>query len=316
MHIPELFCPFPADVHPSASTVDAATIAWAQQFQLVPRNSYHPLQALHIGWLAARTHPQAHVAGVQLVADWCSWLFLHDDFCDESPLATQPEQLRQWHQQLAALMSGDPAPTQAGLIGAFANLWERTCSAPPASPGWVERFRSHIEQFFEAASWEAGHRASGRAPALAEYLQRRPLTSGMDMYIDLIDVVHDFRFAPEIDEHDLLQQARDLTARSACWVNDILSYPKEQRRGDPNNLVIVLAGEYDEPMSSAVRRAVAIHDDDVRYFLDVEAQHTIFPEALHSEVLRYFGVLRSYMRGNYDWTSASARYLAERSAMA
>ncbi|HEU5086234.1 MAG TPA: hypothetical protein VFT99_02270, partial [Roseiflexaceae bacterium] len=159
MHIPELFCPFPADVHPSATTVDAATIVWSQQFQLIPHNRYHPLQALHIGWLAARTHPQAHLTGVQLVADWCAWLFLHDDVCDESPLATQPEQLRHWHQHLSAVMAGERSPTQAGMIAAFADLWERTCGTPSASPDWVERFRNHIEQFFEATSWEAAHRA-------------------------------------------------------------------------------------------------------------------------------------------------------------
>ena len=305
MQLPVLFCPFPTAMSPYADLVDGGVIDWVQRWYSADAPGYHQLHALHLGRLAAWTNPTAACESLQLVTDWCAWLFLHDDFCDESQLACQPDHLADWHHQLLAIMHDDTlrAPP-TGLKAGFIDLWQRTTTS--AVPGWAVRFRASMEAFFAASAWEATNRRRGQVPDVSTYLLQRPFTSGMYMYIDLIDTVYDFALAPTVLAH--LQHLRDHTARAACWVNDIVSCRKELARGDQHNLVITLMVHGSMALEDAVLQAAAIHDREVRAFLMAEAQLPMWDEATDMEVRRYCGVLRAYMRGNLDWTSQSVRY--------
>lgn len=305
MQLPTLFCPFPAAMSPHAAVVDRQVIEWVRRWYRPDTLGYDQLSALHLGLLAARTHPTATCEALQLVTDWCAWLFLHDDFCDESLLSSQPDRLAAWHERLIAIMHDAPANIPAtGLIAGFSDVWGRTTNNAPQA--WIARFRASMVSFFAASSWEATNRQQGQAPDVSTYMLQRPFTSGMYMYIDLIDPMYDFTFAPAVLAH--LQHLREHTARAACWVNDIISCPKELARGDQHNLVIALMDRGALSPADAMRQAAAIHDREVRAFLMAEAQLPIWDDATHSEVQRYCAILRAYMRGNLDWTSQAARY--------
>jgi 5-epi-alpha-selinene synthase len=305
MQLPSLYCPFPEAINPYAAVVDRQVIDWVRRWSTPDAPSYNDLPALHLGRLAARTHPTASYEALQLVADWCAWLFLHDDFCDESQFSRQPDRLAAWHEQLLTIMDDTPARTpETGLIAGFTDLWRRTTSTAPQS--WTARFRASVGSFFAASTWEATNRRQGQAPDVSTYMLQRPFTSGMYMYIDLIDAVYDFALPPVILAH--LQHLREHTARAACWVNDIVSCPKELARGDQHNLVIALMAHGEMAPADAVLQAAAIHDREVRAFLIAEAQLPVWDDATHSEVRRYCSILRAYMRGNLDWTTQAVRY--------
>ncbi|NTW01108.1 MAG: hypothetical protein HGA19_07310 [Oscillochloris sp.] len=306
--LPDLYCPFPSAINPHTTAANEQALAWAQQWSLSSNSStYHQLAKLDLGKLAGLTHPTASAQSLQLIADWCTWLFLHDDFCDEAALSNQPIELAKWHDDLIAIIdSRHSGVTDQGMIAGFANLWQRSIVNAPY--GWVERFGANLKQFFAAHIWEAYNRAYHLPLDLEAYLVWRPLTSGMYMYIDLIEVVHHLTLPPEILLHPLVRQLRTFTARGACWVNDIISFEKEVQRGEPHNLVAILATTQHVSYSEALVRAGAIHDQEVYSFINHEQCLLAQPHLLSPDVQHYIAVLQSYLRGNLDWTSQSIRY--------
>jgi hypothetical protein len=55
---------------------------------------------------------------------------------------------------------------------------------------------------------------------------------------------------------------------------------------------------------------VALHDAQVRAFIDLEFNVPVFGAVIDHDLQRYIGILRSWMRGNLDWAISSGRYLA------
>src|SRR5687768_15027492 len=77
--LPELYCPFGSRVSPHAEIVEAGTNAWVRHRGFFAQEAdYQRFSAVHVGWLAARTHPTATSENLQKVADWCAWLFIRD----------------------------------------------------------------------------------------------------------------------------------------------------------------------------------------------------------------------------------------------
>lgn len=313
LKIPTLYCPFPSIVNRHAATVDQQALVWAKRWNLLSSDQeYRRLHATGLGWLAARTHPEATLAALQLVADWCIWLFVHDDYCDESGFHCQPQELDRVHQQLRAILAGYRVPTTDDPLGsALADLAERTRRLAPAD--WFPRFQQSIASFFSAGVWEAENRAHGIRPDLATYRTMRPFTSGMYVYIDLIDVVDQIVLPPAVRSHPTLRSLAQLATHAACWVNDMLSVVKELRQGDVHNLVLALQHKDRLSLQDALNRAGALHDAEVRSFIDMASRLPSFGPQVDPLIQRYLGVLHAYMRGNLDWSFRSGRYiLAER----
>jgi 5-epi-alpha-selinene synthase len=93
-----------------------------------------------------------------------------------------------------------------------------------------------------------------------------------------------------------------------CWSNDIISLDKEMKRGDVHNLVLALRCEHQLVLQEAIDHAGELHDAEVRAFIDLEPRLPSFGAAVDAELARYVVILRSWMRGNLDWSHASGRY--------
>ncbi len=312
LKLPTLYCPFLPATNRHAALVDQRTRTWAQQWQLIVSDAdMRRLHAMELGWLAARTHPDATLPALQLVTDWCVWLFIHDDVCDEVGLGHHPGQLAVLHTDFLAILTGDCTRTQPEpLAAALSDLWQRTAAI--ASPSWIRRFTRNMEDFLQAGVWEATNRSLGQRPNLETYLQMRPFTSGMYTYINLIEVIDGITLPSAVHDHVAVQRLVRLATNAACWVNDILSVAKELKQGDVHNLVLALQHRHRLTLQEALDRAGAIHDMEVRAFIDAVSGMPVFGESADALLRQYVGVLRSYMRGNLDWSYRTGRYaLAE-----
>src|SRR5207244_3467918 len=92
--------------------------------------------------------------------------------------------------------------------------------------------------------------------------------------------------------------------------NDIFSYEKEARAGDPLNLVHLLMHHHGCTLDDAVARAAAVHNDVVTHFDDVAAAVERRSPALRVYVEGH----RRWMRGAFDWQMQAHRYRPELSA--
>jgi hypothetical protein len=306
--LPELFCPFPSAVSPHAHTVDEATIAWARSLGLLGEPSaVHKLRVVGVGWLVARTTPYMGRDGLQLLADWCTWLFLQDDDCDELGIGREPAKLRELHAHSLATLRGDAFAPDSPSQRALSDLRERIVRLGCEDRiGW---FLRTVEQSFDASIWEAANRAGGIVPSVKTYIAQRAFTGGMLMVLSLTTIADGIVLPPAVREHPVVAALTRCTTNAVCWANDIISLAKELQQGDVHNLVVVLRHEYQLVLTDAIYRAAALHDAQVREFLDLQRRLPSFGGAADAHLKRYVDILRFWMRGNLDWANSSGRYL-------
>lgn len=306
--LPELYCPFPSLVNRHADVVGRATIEWAGRYGLLAEpNQRHRLEAVRVGWLIARTNPTTSLDALQLLADWCTWLFLQDDQCDERGIGKDPNAVAAIHGRSYEILAGAPLRRDdRPLSHALVDLRKRFMAR--ARSGWMERFQQSVANSFQASIWEAGNRARGITPDLDTYLEHRPFTGGVYTLVETIELTEQLGLPYEIYEHPYIQRIVRRAVNVVCWSNDIVSLAKEIKQGDVHNLVLVLQHRHGISIQDAIQRAAAMHDAEVRTFMDLEADLPSFGE--YDPALRHYLMLqKAWMKGNLDWSYMSGRYL-------
>jgi hypothetical protein len=306
--LPTLYCPFPTLLNPHADAADAHTLQWVQHHRLFTNATrYKHVAALHPGWLAARTTPHADPHRLQLVTDWCSWFFIHDDYCDEGGIGRNPQAMRDLHARFRAVLNGDlPDEADIPLTTALHELWHRTL--PLVADAWQQGFIANMDDFFEAGVWEATNRSKGEIPPLADYLRMRPFTGGMFAYLDLIEMSESLLLPQAVRTHPMVHPLLTMTANIVSWANDVLSLPKELKQGDIHNIVFSMQQSQQLTVQEALDRAAHLHNSEIERFIQVEAALPSFTDSENELLQRYTLTLRTLIRGSLDWLSTSVRY--------
>jgi len=314
--LPSLYCPFPQTLSPYVEDAEQHTTGWVRQFNLLPDPiAFRRFCMARFGSLAAATHPQASRAALDLIADWCSWLFILDDQCDESGLGARPDDLVALHRRLLALLRGaEPSIHDGPLALGLCDLRPRTLAY--GNTAWMRRFTAQIENYFAAGVWEASNRARGDIPDVATYVAMRPYTGGIFAYVELLNATAGVELPPSIRKHPVVQQLTCLANNVICWANDILSYAREQAQGDVHNLVLVLQREQRLTLQQAVDWVTEHHDTEMMAFLTAEAALPQFSPTIDAALDQYVELLRSMIRGSFDWAYATARHAGMERAVA
>ena len=305
--LPGLFCPFPSAVSQYAEEVHQGTIDWLRRFHVITDEASQRVSANHLGWLAARFHPDAPREELQLVSDWYAWFFFRDDQRDESEIGKQPERLAAVDARFLNILKGasltdDDEP----LAHAINDL--RLRLRPRVTATWMRRFIRIVKEHFDSTVWEATNRARYIIPDVATYVRMRPLTGGMHVDAAFIEITWRIHLPPEVRGHPVVSALTLTSNNVVCWANDIFSLEKELKRDDVHNLVLVLQHTYQLDLQEAIERAAAMHDAGVRTFIDLEPRLPSFGSAVDSNLRRYVSTLRTRMRGNLDWAHESVRY--------
>lgn len=306
--MPELFCPFPSVINPHIETVQHQTIAWASRFRLIdsPQLQHRHNQA-QFSRVVGRAYPNAAPADLRLVCDWNTALFVWDDCCDEAQLGRHPELLRARGSQLLDVLLGTaPSDPEDNLIQALANVGDRLRQRMPGS--WVRRFVHHVQEYVEGTLWEAQNRVQGIVPDLATYMRMRQLAGALYAYFEFADLTEQIDLPIHIRKHPMVEQLKLMAANVVAWANDIFSLEKELRHGDVHNLVIALQREQQLTWQSAIDRTAELHNLEVSNFIELVTRLPVFGPAIDLPLQRYVGVLRSWMRGNIDWSCETGRY--------
>ena len=307
IQIPELYCPFVPAVSPHVEAVQMLINQWMQARRYFRTEaSFERFKAAQFALLTGRVHPYASFESILLVASYMSWLFMLDDLCDEASLGREPGRLRAQLDELIDRMKhprplrGNESPVVVGMV----ELWQRMLLR--AAPGWVERFIQAFEGYAHACLWEASNRIRNRVPSLAEYIGYRRHTSAVYVFFALIELAEQVSLPAEVREH-----LRPLEVRAndgVCWVNDMTSLDKELRAGDVHNLVMVLQHEHGLSVQTAMDRAGRLFDSRMHEYAELEERLPSFGAAIDVQVQSYLRGLRSWVRGNMDWSFESGRY--------
>lgn len=307
--LPDLDCPFPSAINRHADAVDQAAIEWARRMGLLAaEGDYRRISAVKIGWLIGRAYPTTPLTELQLLTDWTTWGFLWDDQCGQPGIGDQPERLATIHTRFVDVLKGaQPTLADGSLVLGLYDLRERIRER--AAPAAMARFVNSVEEFFAACVWEATNRKRGITPDLATYIKMRPFSGGLYTYIELIEIIEQMTLPPRVREHPTVQRLTLTANNVVCWTNDIVSLGKELKQGDVHNLVLALQHKHRLTLQEAMDRAAALHAAEVRSFIDLELRLPSFGRLTDAQLKAHVSVLRSWMRGNLDWSYTSGRYL-------
>jgi hypothetical protein len=164
-----------------------------------------------------------------------------------------------------------------------------------------------MREYLDATVWEAINRVQHKIPDVATYTVMRRLTSALQTDTDLIELTTT-RLPLDVHRHPVVQRLTHASNNVVCWANDITSLPKEVHRGDIHNLVVVLHHAHGGSLQAAVDCTAAMHDAEVRVFLDLSQRLPTFSPAVDRNLAGYIAALRGRMGGSIDWGAASGRY--------
>jgi Terpene synthase family 2, C-terminal metal binding len=299
------------NVHVEAARVHLTE--WVQQCGLVQRAQARArFERADFAWFAAQTYPVADEAGLCLIADWFAWLFLLDDQFDDGLVGRDLSQVQAVMNDLLNVLASEPGgprplPERApAIVVALADLWKRT--APLSSRRWRQRFIEHIAAGGAAAFWEASNRVGHVVPDRRAYVEKRRHTGAIYVCMDLIEVVDGIDLPADVLQGPLFEQTLGAACDVVCWTNDLYSARKEASLREYHNLVLIT--EHIGRLPRAQAFAVVAQDTaaELGRFLELESRVlTAWPE--HGDQLqKYLSGMRSWMRGNYDWSRRTKRY--------
>ncbi len=307
-----VFEAIPDELNPYVDTAIRHLDRWVvEQGVIVAPAAKDRFEHANFGWFAAATYPTASEADLALVADWFVWLFLLDDQLDDGLLGKNPERAGALMTMIFDVLHGPVDRPELGadaptIVTSLADLWQRTAAS--ASSAWRRRFVDHVMAGGAAACWEADNRVRGVVPDEATYIQKRRHTGAIYVCMDLIEIVENIDLPAEIYDHEpfagLLRAACDVVG----WTNDLYSLDKETSMGEHHNLVAVIQHKRALSRAEAIESVTHLIGERVRDFLREEpAVHAAWPTC-SAEVSGYLAGMRSWMRGNLDWSATTRRY--------
>lgn len=312
-HIPTLYCPFPSMCHPGLKAIEAHTMRWVANFELLTAadevKKYRDQQyAAMIAW----SYPYGELADLCTWNDMNTLLFLVDDLLDEQDIIKDQDALTRFEKDFLAVLDQNRFCTidQDGpILTALADFWSRMhlCS----DEAWRYTFVQHTEAMFAAARWQFSLVAANRLPGLEEYIRCRQYLGAANLATEGIKAIGKVQLPDEIYQVPAVQQLTEIARNTVCFANDLFSLSKEiaLSNGAEFNLVVILKRTYDLTMEAAIRKAVDIHDQFVRDFIRISETACVYDAETNHMLSKYIDCLRHFMKGNIEWsTKATSRY--------
>jgi 5-epi-alpha-selinene synthase len=255
-----------------------------------------------------RFFPWAQTLELELIADFTSWLFWHDDVCDESTLGEDAEALAQRFDALLGILTRRTRPRPEDAFDtSLEDLRDRFERAAP-SWGWYVRVVRSIQEYFEGCVWESVNRGRRAVPGVGVFVPMRRFAGGMHIYCDFVELANRAELPLVARGHREVARLRELTMNVACWHNDLFSVQKELAYGDVHNLVLVLAKERSLDIEEATAVAIAHANSEVALFAPTRARIPGFGVETDLVLEAYQKGLGALMRGNLDWSIETGRY--------
>lgn len=306
-NLPPIMIPFPNAESPYTAMLQQHAIEWVQRYHLVQRShAFKRFQAGKFWLLVSCCFPHGDGDMLTVVAKWDAWAFMLDDQSDESQLREQPQRLQALLDDLFAVFHGEKRQASP-LFDSLEDVWRHMVARSDGA--WQDRFRQSVAETFAGLVWEATNRAQGITPSLATYIAHRRATSGFATHMDLADYTDNVRLPPAIRLHPQVREITDCANNVISWTNDLFSLDKELQAQEQHNIVVIIQHEKQVTHDVAAEAVASMVNQEVQRFIDLEEQLPTFGDPIDDHLRRYVGVLKSWMRGNMEWSQRTGRYV-------
>ncbi|MGW4847048.1 terpene synthase family protein [Nocardia brasiliensis] len=306
--LPPLYCPFESAIHSEAAAIEAHSVEWLNRFAVggsAQRTAC--IVATKSAECVSRVTPTGIPERICLASDFYYWQFALDDLFD---LPTTPHPLGDlidMASRIAFLLETPrPMPVDFSHFPAFMDLVERLrCFATPYQ---FSRFVAAYRRWLLGVAWEITFAARRSVPGVNDFLTLRSSSCGIATCRILIEVAEGI----EIPEHEVDTEIFTAIGTTIDLVtaidNDLVSRSKQIERGEhTNNLIDVLAEEYQWTYGRAVIEAVAIRDRLLSLFIRLRDKIMPWASPQCRILLKDLGAA---VRANLDWSFGTPRYSA------
>jgi hypothetical protein len=182
------------------------------------------------------------------------------------------------------------------------------------SPRLQQRFLTHVRAYVRSLLWEVDNRAGRQVPDLLAYVEGRRNTGAVLTIFDLIEYANRAELSAALCASPLLDTLRLCAMDNICLINDIISFEKENARGEVNNCVSVCKHWLGCSTRDAMRVVNDLAGQRTTLFLQTKAKLEREYERLGASAFervacaRFVEGLESWMQGNLDFSLGSARY--------
>lgn len=315
--------PFAAPVSPHLDAARSRHLEWVRSRGLVHSDAgMLEYTSWDLPQAAARTYPYASAEDMYMLMNWFSLAFLFDDQFDANVegYAARVAEVAREMVIIPLRPPGSRPDVRCPITLAWSEVWAWLSDG--MSLTWCNRFASSWGRFLAAHAHEVRLSADGVVLGLSEYLALRRITVGIHHSIDAAERSRRFEVPAQVQAHPLMRRMRDTAADAIAYMNDIHSLEREERRGDPHNLVTVLSREKGLSRQAAIDEAVRMATHQLERYLGLEVQlpalcdELVLGTAERRAVEKGAEGIRNWIRGNYDWALHSGRYAAAKAGTA
>ncbi len=309
--------PFQAPVSPHAESARSRHLDWVRARGLVRSEAgLIEYESWDLPQAAARTYPYASADDIYMLINWFSIGFLFDDQFNANTTG-YAERVAAVAQEMITIPFRPPG-SRPDVVCPITLAWSEVWAwlSDGMSESWRNRFAASWGRFLAAHAHEVRLSANGVALNLKDYLALRRITVGIHHSIDIAERSRRFEVPVQVQAHKLMRAMRDAAADVIAYMNDVHSLEREERRGDPHNLVTVLRHDRGWSRQAAIDEAVRMANEHLELYERLEAQ---IPEVcdelgLDEDDRRSVGMgvegIRNWIRGMYDWAMSTGRYEA------
>ncbi|KAG2358272.1 terpene synthase [Suillus spraguei] len=284
--LPDLIsdCHYPLRQNPYRDVVSRASDQWLVDVAQLLEPEIKGYIDMDAGGFAALCYPGADAFHLQVCSDCFNWIFIVDDWMEYGVVNVQ-----EMHES-CILALRDPVNFDTEHLGAkmcktYDYIFGRFRET--AGPGCTERFIRGSELFFAAVDLVA-----------------------LKICYPLIEFVAQIDIPDEVVSHPVMKALEGAVNDYASWSNDILSYNKEQSRGDAHwhNIVAVLMHERGLDLQGAIDYAGQMCKDAIQRFDSNRAILPSWDEEVDKQVAIYVEGLQDFMIGALHGHLDSTRY--------
>jgi (+)-beta-caryophyllene/(+)-caryolan-1-ol synthase len=319
--LPDLSVPFTERQNPDVEEAEVHVREYLREFGLLRSEEakFH-YDRTRFGELVGRAYPFAPLPELCIITDWMAVWAIFDDYLERIPDAQSDERFVALIRETISWFPLDPAentPRSGNPIEvAIRDIWDRLTAR--SSITWRRRFVRHLTDYLEGCHWESKNRRRGIAPDLARYIETRRRFGGMRPSMDLSEIGLGIELSDDVHAHSRVQKLLDNTADLVLWANDVFSVEAEKREGNVNNIVLVIQRTRGISMQEAADEVagmlrgrcadfIAESDSAVAFF----ASSGEFTAEQARQVSLYIDAMKSWIRGNIDWSWGNERYRSE-----
>jgi len=318
--IPDLYALLPGwqfNINPHYEVVKQRLHDWMLTWVDDP-TTLKRMEAADFAMLAGCFYPNADEEEYFIAACYHLWVFVWDDELDCGPLTNDLEKTQMFKKEsddcleytLGPRPFTGPRPQMGSIMAAFLELAEKITAS--STPDAHRRILNELLAYVDGACALPFERTVDGQTELytrEKFLTQRARSGGCGPSLSLLLYIYHLDIPGPILDHETLQIVFAQSCLIVHLVNDIVSFVKELRDDQLDNIVPVLAIENGVPLQEAIERAC----DLVRSARQtLEAAEARLPytddEELNKRIARYVQGCKDVAAGNLNWSYRNARY--------